>query len=407
MIETAFKDLTEAPGDDATLSQVQADDSAYVMHTYGRLPVCFVRGAGLTLWDTDGKEYLDFLGGIAVNALGHCHPRVVAAIQEQAATLVHTSNLYLTIPQARLARKLSEISGFERAFFCNSGAEANEAALKIARKAGKAGGSEKTGIITLTHSFHGRTMATVTATAQAKYQDPFRPLLPGVTYVERNDLDALRLAVSEKTCAIMIEPIQGECGVYPLTVEFLQAARAIADEHGALLIFDEIQCGMGRTGNWWAFEGYGVLPDIITTAKALGGGLPIGACLARGRAAETLVPGDHGSTFGANPVATAAAYATISAIEQEGLLQNASDMGAYLSSELRRALGDRITEIRGRGLMIGVQLAKPNARNVLLDAMERGLIVNAVGDSILRLLPPYIVNAHQVDRAVEILEEVI
>ena len=407
MIETAFEKIGGQWAEHATLAQVQADDDAYVMHTYARLPVCFVRGSGAVLWDTEGKVYLDFLGGLAVNAVGHCHPRVVAAIQQQAATLIHTSNLYYTIPQARLAAKLSEISGFDKVFFCNSGAEANEAALKIARKAGKVHGPGKTGIITLTHSFHGRTMATVTATAQAKYQDPFRPLVPGFTYVERNDVEALRLAVTDETCAIMMEPIQGECGVFPLSAEFLQAARALADEYDALLIFDEIQCGMGRTGDWWAFQGYGVVPDIVTSAKALGGGLPIGACLARGMAAETFAPGDHGSTFAANPLTTAAAYATISAIEDEGLLKSAAQMGAYLSSELQEALGGRITEIRGKGMMIGIQLAQPNARKVLLDALDRGLIINAVGDSILRLLPPYIITPAQVRQAVEILKEVI
>lgn len=394
-------------GGQVTLSQVQADDSAYIMHTYGRLPLCLVRGQGAVVWDETGKEYLDFLGGIAVNAVGHCHPAVVRAIQEQASTLIHTSNLYFTVPQTRLARKLCETSGFDRVFFCNSGAEANEAALKIARKAGKKFDAAKTGIITATHSFHGRTMATVTATAQAKYQDPFRPLVPGFTYVERNDVDALRLAVNDQTCAILLEPIQGESGVYPLTGEFLGTARSLADEHDALLIFDEVQCGMGRTGDWWAFQATGVTPDIFTSAKALGGGLPIGACVARGRAAETFAPGDHGSTFAANPLATTSAYAAITAIEEEGLLKNAADMGALLTESILSKLGSRVTEVRGRGLMIGIQLARPKARAAMLDAMERGLIVNAIGDSILRLLPPYVVTRAQVEKAVSILAEAV
>ncbi len=393
--------------DEVTLTAIKTDDDAYLMHTYARLPVCFVRGEGATLYDADGKAYLDFLGGIAVNGLGHCHPRIVHAIQEQAATLIHTSNLYYTVPQARLAKKLIEISGFERVFFCNSGAEANEAALKIARKAGKAFSPDKIGFVTATGSFHGRTMGTVTATAQPKYQEPFRPLIPGFTYVERNSVAELEAAVNNDTCAILLEPIQGESGVYPLTAEFLRAARDLADKHNALLIFDEIQTGMGRTGMWWAFESTDVVPDVFTSAKALGSGVPIGACIARGRAAETLVPGDHGSTFAANPLATAAALATIETIEDEGLLANNATTGAYLASELTSVLGDRVTEVRGQGMMIGIQLAQPNARAVMLGALERGLIINAVGDSILRLLPPYVITASDVDKAVAILSEVI
>ncbi|MDR3710447.1 MAG: acetylornithine transaminase [Capsulimonadaceae bacterium] len=405
--EMLDKQKTKLEESEVSLASVKAADDAYVIHTYGRLPVCFVRGEGLRLWDDTGKEYLDFLGGIAVNALGHCHPRVVKAIQDQAATLIHTSNLYYTVPQARLAKKMIEISGFDRVFFCNSGAEANEAALKIARKAGKAYSTDKIGIITATHSFHGRTMGTVTATAQAKYQDPFRPLVPGFSYVERNDSDALRLMVNDNTCAILLEPIQGECGIHALTDEFLQTARELADRYKALLIFDEVQCGMGRTGDWWAFQATGVVPDLFTSAKALGSGLPIGACVARGRAAETLVPGDHGSTFAANPLATTAAYATICAIQDEGLLENASEMGRYFKSRLMEAAGPRVTEVRGRGLMLGVQLAGTNARSVMLNALEKGLIVNAIGDSTIRLLPAYIVTRAQIDKAVEILVSVM
>jgi predicted acetylornithine/succinylornithine family transaminase len=405
MTQTLVKEETVAESD-ITLASVKADDDAYLMHTYARLPVCFVRGEGATAYDADGKAYLDFLGGIAVNGLGHCPPRVVRAIQEQAATLIHTSNLYYTVPQTKLAKKLLATCGFERVFFCNSGAEANEAALKIARKAGKAFSPEKTGIVTATGSFHGRTMATVTATAQAKYQDPFRPLLPGVTYVERNDVAALEAAVSDATCAILLEPIQGESGVYPLSDAFLIAARELADKYDALLIFDEIQTGMGRTGKWWAFQSTDVVPDLFTSAKALGSGVPIGACIARGRAAETLVPGDHGSTFAANPLATAAALATVETIEEDGLLDHIVEVGGYLASELRRVLGERATEVRGRGLMVGVQLAQPSARAAMLGALERGLVINAVGDSILRLLPPYIITAADVDKAVAILDEV-
>ncbi|HEY3330233.1 MAG TPA: acetylornithine transaminase [Capsulimonadaceae bacterium] len=394
-------------GGDVDFAAVKAEDDAYLMHTYGRLQVCFVRGEGARVWDSDGKEYLDFLGGIAVNGLGHCHPRVVAAIQEQAATLIHTSNLYYTVPQTKLAKKLLATANFDRVFFCNSGAEANEAALKIARKAGKVFSPDKVGIVTVTGSFHGRTMGTVTATAQAKYQDPFRPLVPGFAYAERNNIASLESLVDDTTCAILLEPIQGESGIHALTDAFLVAARTLADKYNALLIFDEIQTGMGRTGTWWAFQQTPVVPDMFTSAKALGSGIPIGACLARGRAAETLVPGDHGSTFAANPLATATALATVETIEDDALIENAARVGAYLAATLKRVLGDAIVDVRGKGLMVGVELAKPNARAVMLAALDKGLIVNAIGDSTLRLLPPYIITNSDVDKAVGILAEVI
>jgi acetylornithine/N-succinyldiaminopimelate aminotransferase len=386
---------------------VQDLDAEYVMHTYARLPVVFARGEGMYVWDSTGRKYLDFLGGIAVNGVGHCHPKVVAAIQNQAATLIHTSNLYYTEPQAKLAEKLMSISDFERAFFCNSGAEANEAALKIARKHGKTVSPSKSNFVTAHRSFHGRTMATVTATAQPKYQEPFRPLIPGFDYVDFNDITALDKAVNGDTCAVLLEPIQGEGGIYPATVEYLKAARETCDRVGALLIFDEVQTGVGRTGNWWAYQGYGVVPDIMTSAKALGGGIPIGACLARGAAAETLVPGDHGSTFAGNPLAASAALAVLEVVEDERLRENALGVGNYFSDQLAKTLGERAVEVRGQGLMIGVQLRNPTAKQVLLDAMERGLIVNVIGDSILRFLPPLITTKEQVDKSLQILDEVI
>ena len=386
-------------------AQVKDWDEAHVMHTYARLPVTFVRGQGARLYDAAGKEYLDFLAGIAVNGLGHCHPRLVRAIQEQAATLMHTSNLYLTAPQAELAAKLCEISDFERVFFCNSGAEANEAALKIARKFGKAhGGDGKYHFVTAERSFHGRTLATVTATAQPKYQAPFTPLIPGFHYVPFNDIEALERAVTDDTCAVLLEPIQGEGGVYPAHRPYLEAARAICDKHQALLIFDEVQCGMGRTGKWWAYQHYGVVPDIMTLSKSLGGGVPIGACLARGEAAETLVPGDHGSTFAGNPLAARAALAVIETIEQEHLLANAHAMGEYFVHRLNEpALRPKIKDIRAVGLMLGVELVQPDARRVLRESLERGLIVNAVGDHTLRLLPPLIITKEDIDEAMDIL----
>jgi predicted acetylornithine/succinylornithine family transaminase len=293
-----------------TAGDAKTWDDAHVMTTYARQPVEFVRGEGTHLYDADGREYLDFLSGIAVCTVGHSHPVLTKALHDQAATLLHVSNLYLTEPQARLARRLVELSDFERVFFCNSGAEANEAALKIARKFGRTtGGEQKTGIVTATNSFHGRTIATVTATGQPKYSKDFAPLPAGFSYVPFNDIEALRDAVTHDTAAIMLEPIQGEGGIRMATREYLQAAREIADAHGALLIFDEVQTGVGRTGNLWAYQRSGVVPDVMTLAKGLGGGVPIGACLARGAAAETLKPGDHGSTFAGNPLAAAAGNA--------------------------------------------------------------------------------------------------
>ena len=390
-------------------AEVKSWDDDFVMGTYVRQPGVFVRGEGARLWDDSGKEYLDFLGGIAVNGVGHCHPRIVKALQNQAATLLHTSNLYLTAPQAELAKKLISISDMERVFFCNSGAEANEAAIKIARKNGKTGGSDaKFRIVTAERSFHGRTMATVTATAQPKYQAPFAPMLPGFKYVPFNDLDALVEAVDGDTCAVLLEPIQGEGGVYPADHAYLEKARELCDKFGALLIFDEVQTGMGRTGKWWAYEHYGVLPDIMTLAKSLGGGVPIGACLARGAAATTLVPGDHGSTFAGGPLVASAALATIEAIEEEHLMANAHAMGAYLRHRLQEPrFAGKIVEIRGMGLMLGIELAEPNARQALTGAFERGLIINAVGDRIIRLLPPLIITRDDVDKAVDVLAEVI
>jgi acetylornithine/N-succinyldiaminopimelate aminotransferase len=392
--------------DDAEIKQLDAD---HLLTVYARLPVTLVRGQGVKVWDADGKEYLDFLAGIAVNALGHCHPKMVQAIQEQAATLIHTSGYYFTAPVAKLAQKLTQISGMDRAFFCNSGAEAVECALKIARKYGKAhGGASKFGIVAAQKSFHGRTLATVTATGQPKYQEPFLPLLPGVSHVPFNDIDALEAAVTDDTCAVLLEPVQGEGGVYPAHKPFLEAARALCDKHHALLIFDEVQTGIGRTGKWFAYEHYGVVPDILTSAKALGGGFPIGACLARGDAATTLVPGDHGSTYGGNPLACAAALAVLNTIEDEHLLANAHAMGDYFVHRLNELpLRNQIADIRALGLMIGVELKAPDAKRVLLESLEHGLLLSAIGDHTLRLVPPLNITTADIDAVMEILGQVI
>ena len=393
-----------------TASEAKTWDAAHVMQTYARQPVEFVRGEGVYLYDAEGKEYLDMLAGIAVCSVGHCHPYLTRALQEQAATLLHVSNLYLTEPQARLARRLVELSDFERVFFCNSGAEANEAAIKIARKYGRGIQESKTNIVTALKSFHGRTLATVTATGQPKYSEKFAPLPAGFGYVRFNDSDALRAAVNEDTCAILLEPIQGEGGIIPATLDYLQIARELADKYGALLIFDEVQTGVGRTGKLWAYQQFGVIPDVMTLAKGLGGGVPIGACLARGAAAETFVPGDHGSTFAGNPLATTAALAVLDILADENLTENARRVGAYLTArlgELSAKYPDILGGVRGMGLMLGIEVRQSLARTIVAHALEIGLIINATGDDTIRLVPPLTFTEMDTDQAMILLEEAI
>lgn len=387
------------------LEELMQMDERYVMPTYARQPVVFVKGCGARLWDADGREYIDLLGGIAVDAVGHCHPRVVRAVQQQAEKLLHVSNLFYTEPQFRLAQKLATVAGMDRVFFCNSGAEANECALKIARKWGKRRQPPSEGIVAVEGAFHGRLFGTLSVTAQAKYQKPFEPLVPGVRIVKRNDIQGLQEAIADGTCGVILEPIQGESGVHPLEVEFIRAARKLCDERGALLIFDEVQTGMGRTGAWFMWQEIGVKPDILTTAKALGGGLPIGACMACGEAAEVLERGDHGSTFGGGPVVTAAALATIEAIEEEDLLENARVMGDYLReriAEWRKKYP--VTEIRGAGLMIGFDLEVSVARQVVREGLAQGVVVNATGDNTIRLLPPLNLSREEADEGLRRLE---
>ncbi len=392
--------------DDAEIKRLDDD---YLLHVYARLPLTLVRGQGARVWDANGKEYLDFLAGIAVNAVGHCHPRVVQAIQDQAATLMHTSGYYYTAPVAKLAEKLVGLAGMDRVFFGNSGAEANECAIKIARKYAKShGGPGKYQIVCAHQSFHGRTMATVTATGQPKYQAPFAPVVQGFSHVPFNDIAALEAAVTDDTCAVLLEPIQGEGGVYPAHKSYLEAARALCDKHHALLILDEVQTGVGRTGKWFAYEHYGVVPDILTSAKALGGGFPIGACLARGEAATTLVPGDHGSTYGGNPLACAAALAVLETIEDEHLVANAHAMGAYFVHRLNEPpFRDKIADLRAVGLMIGIELVQPDAKRVLNAAIERGLLMSAIGDHVLRIVPPLLITQADIDQALDVLAAVL
>jgi predicted acetylornithine/succinylornithine family transaminase len=393
---------------ESLLRELQTIDAQCIMSTYARQPVLFVRGCGARLWDVGGRDYIDFLGGIAVDAVGHCHPRVVQAVQQQITQLIHVSNLFYTEPQFRLAQKLTAVAGMDKVFFCNSGAEANECALKIARKWGKRKEPPAIEIVAVEGAFHGRLFGTLSVTAQAKYQKPYEPLVPGVRVVPRNDVPALREAITPSTCAVIVEPIQGESGVHPLSAEFLHAARERCSEVGALLIFDEVQTGMGRTGAWFLWQQLGIVPDVLTSAKALGGGLPIGACMARGEAADVLEKGDHGSTFAGGPVVAAAALATIEAIEAEAMLHNARTMGDYLRQQIaswRETLP--ITEIRGAGMMIGFDLELPVARAVVGKALQEGVVVNATGENTIRLLPPLNLTREEADEGLHRLKTAI
>jgi acetylornithine/N-succinyldiaminopimelate aminotransferase len=374
--------------------------STHLMNTYTRQPVAFVRGEGAYLWDESGKRYLDAVAGVAVNGLGHAHPRLVKAISEQAASLIHTSNLYRVLRQEQLAERLCELSGMDRAFFCNSGCEANEAAIKLARLYGHGKGIDVPTIIVMEKAFHGRTMATLTATGSRKIQAGFEPLLTGFARVPFDDIDAVRQVAehNKKVVAVLVEVVQGEGGVNVLGADYLAQLRQICDAHGWLLMLDEVQTGIGRTGKWFGFQHTGVLPDVIALAKGLGGGMPIGACLARGIAADVFTPGSHGSTFGGNPLACAAALATLEAIEQEGLLDNATRIGEYLRTGLRAALAGLtgVVDIRGEGLMIGIELDRPCAELVAI-AREQGVLINVTADKVIRLVPPLIYGPAEAD----------
>jgi acetylornithine aminotransferase/acetylornithine/N-succinyldiaminopimelate aminotransferase len=369
----------------------------YVMGTFKRLPVVLTEGRGMTVKDDQGREYLDLVGGIAVNLLGHSHPAVAEAVGRQAGRLIHASNLYYTEPQVHLAKRLVELSFPARVFFCNSGAEAIEAAIKIARKWGRKNRDGAFGIISTEKSFHGRTLAAVAATGQPKYSEPFAPLPPGFRHVPFGDLDAVRAATDRETVAVMVEPIQGESGVVPPPDGYLRGLRDWCDERDLLLIFDEVQTGLGRTGRWFAHQHEGALPDVMTLAKGLGGGVPIGACLAAPRA-DVFEPGDHGSTFGGNPLACAAALATIATIEQEALVAHAAEMGELLAERLGAL--PHVRQVRGRGLMQAIVLDQPRAREVQLKALSEGVIVNATDDETIRLVPPLIITARELDESV-------
>jgi acetylornithine/N-succinyldiaminopimelate aminotransferase len=378
----------------------------YIMKTYGRYPIVPVKGAGCRLWDADGKEYLDFLGGVAVNNLGHCHPKVVAALQKQAAELIHCSNYYQIPQQIELAELLCNHSFADKAFFCNSGAEANEAAIKLARKYSRdTYGPERYEIITAAESFHGRTMATVSATGQEKVQRFFDPLLHGFKHVPFDDVAALEAAITSTTCAIMLEPIQGEGGINIPSPGYFEAVRELCDRHGLLLIFDEVQVGIGRTGKMFAYEHFGVTPDIMTLAKALAGGAPIGTMLAKDKFAVAFVPGTHGSTFGGNPLVCAAAIATIRTILEDGLLNRCEEIGEYLTGELE-TLGTKypfVKEVRGVGLMIGMALDIP-AGDIVKKGHQRGVLLNVTHDTVLRFVPALIVTKQEINTMITILD---
>ncbi|WP_394295980.1 acetylornithine transaminase [Methanothermococcus okinawensis] len=381
------------------------EDGIYIMKTYGRLPVVLIKGNGMYVEDINGKKYLDFLAGISVNNVGHCHPDVVETIKKQAETLIHTSNIYYIVPQVKLAKKLVELSGLDRAFFSNSGAEANEAAIKLARRYGKNNNIGEGEIITMEHGFHGRTLTTVTATAKPKYQEGYGPLPKGFKYVPFNDLEALKENITNKTTAIMLEPVQGEGGIHVADKDYLKGVRELCDDTNIVLIFDEVQCGMGRTGKMFACENYNIKPDIMTLAKALGGGFPIGATLAKEKIADAFTPGAHGTTFGGNPLACASAYASVSIIEN--LLENAQKMGEYFTNKLK-ALKDKypfIKEVRGLGLMVGMELSF-NGGDIVKKMLEKGYLINCTSDTVLRFLPPLIVKKEHIDELVNALDEV-
>ncbi|MBE9546056.1 MAG: acetylornithine transaminase [Proteobacteria bacterium] len=379
-----------------------------IMDTYRRFPIVLVKGSGAKVWDSDGKEYLDFVAGIAVCSLGHSHPAVVEAIKKQAEILTHVSNLYYIKPQIGLAGLLVENSFADKVFFCNSGAEANEAAIKLARKYAHENMDRKYEIITMEESFHGRTLATVTATGQEKFQKGFAPLPEGFKYVPFNDLPALESAITDKTCGIMVEPIQAEGGIRIPDDHYLQGVRKICDDMGLLLILDEIQTGMGRTGTLFAYENYGVEPDIMTLAKAMGNGFPVGAMLATDKIASAFVPGNHASTFGGNPLAMAAGLAVMDALLNDGVLENCEKLGAYFLERLDELRKDHsiIKEVRGKGLLIGMELSV-EGDDIVKECMNRGVLINCTCGNILRFVPPLIITEEDIDRVVGVLDEVM
>lgn len=388
---------------------MSAGPSPALMSNYGRMDVTFTHGRGPYLYDDAGREYLDALSGIAVCGLGHAHPEIARALAEQASRLVHTSNLYRIEKQERLAEALVRLSGLDRVFFCNSGAEANEAAIKIARKYGHGKGIDRPAVIVMDGSFHGRTLATLSATGNPKVHAGFEPLVEGFVRVPFDDLDAAGSAAARpEVVAILVEPVQGEGGIVVPQPRYLSLLRRICDERGLLLMFDAVQTGMGRTGRWFGYEHDDCIPDVVTLAKALGNGVPIGACLARGAAADVLTPGTHGSTFGGNPLVAAAGLAVIEIIERDGLVERAGELGRRMLDGFRQRLGTRpeVTDIRGHGLMLGIALDRP-CGDLVKDALHAGLLINVTADRVVRLLPPLILSDDEADEIVARVSDLI
>ena len=396
------------------LDNIRAAEARLLVQTYERTPVLFVRGEGVHLYDENGAAYLDFLSGIGVNALGYAHPAITATIAAQSQKLLHTCNLFYHEGQAELALRLTEISGMDRAFFCNSGTEAQEAAMKIARAhAGvlRAEGKQiGTKILAFEDGFHGRTMGAVSTTHKAKYREPFAPLIPGVEFVRFNDVADFQAKFSSEVCAVVIETVQGEGGIHIATPEFLATVRKLTQQTGALLIADEIQCGLGRTGQWFGYQHSGVLPDVVTLAKHLGGGLPIGAVLCTDEAARAITPGMHGTTFGGGPLACAVACTVVDTLRQKNMLAHVRTLGDYFQDKLR-ALAQKhacITAVRGLGLMIGAEIASADlAKSISTQMLERHILINRTSETVLRFLPPYVIERHHIDQVVEALDTVL
>jgi acetylornithine/N-succinyldiaminopimelate aminotransferase len=381
----------------------------YLLSTYSRYPVVLTRGKGVFLYDIEGKKYLDFVSGLGVNALGHAHPRIVKTIRDQAAKLLHVSNLYYHEYQGPLAEKLCKLSGLDRAFFQNSGTEAIEGSIKLARLAGhRAGGEAKCRLVALEGSYHGRTFGALSLTGQDKHRKGFEPLLDDVTFVKQNDVEGLRAAVNDNTCAIVLEPIFGEGGIYECSPEFLQECRALADRHKAALIFDEIQCGLGRTGTIFAFQSFGVTPDIVAIAKPIAAGLPLGAFIAKEEFATAIHPGQHGTTFGGGPLATRVALEFFSIIEVEKLLENVQKVGAYLHEQLQGLVGRHAAAVavRGRGFIQGIQLEIP-ARPIVDGGLAEGVLFNSTQDTVVRFLPPFLLEEKHVDKGIRVLKKLL
>jgi acetylornithine/N-succinyldiaminopimelate aminotransferase len=392
-----------------TFEQIAELERRYLLGTYNRYPIVLTRGKGVFLYDLDDRRYLDFVSGLGVNALGHAHPRIVKTIREQAAKLIHVSNLYYHEYQGELAEKLCTLSGLSRAFFSNSGTEAIEGSIKLARLAGhRAGGEAKCKLVALQGSYHGRTFGALSLTGQEKHRKGFEPLLEEVTFVGQNDIEGLRAAVNDNTCAIVLEPIFGEGGIYECSVEFLQECRSLADKHKAALVFDEIQCGLGRTGTIFAFQSFGVTPDIVAIAKPIAAGLPLGAFIAREEFANAISPGQHGTTFGGGPLACRVALEFLTIVEEEKLLDNVNKVGAYLQQELK-ALAEKSAaakEVRGRGFIQGINLEIP-ARPIVDDALAEGVLFNSTQDTVVRFLPPFLLEEKHVDKGMRVLKKLL